>query len=100
MGRKLTKYIGRIREVTYVVIIFTPLFYDATELSLQFIFAAIAFFPIFYYVVEWIDYIVPDPKSIQEDMGMLGGASGSSPSQSRPSTGSPASNFGGDNFKF
>lgn len=76
-GRALTKYIGRIREVTYVTIMFTPVYYDATELTWQLIFSVIIFFPAFYYIVEWIDYIVPDPESIKEDRGASAG-SGSS----------------------
>jgi len=66
-GSQLTKYIGRVREVTYLVIILTPVIYEVTPLSFQLIFSIILFFPLFYYFVELLDYIIPDPVSIQEE---------------------------------
>src|SRR3989338_1317487 len=69
-GRVLTKYIGRIREVTYVVIMFTPLFYNTeATVTFQLFFATIIFFPIFYYLVEWLDTLIPDQESIREESG-------------------------------
>ena len=63
-GKPLSKRIGRIRIVTYIVGIFTPVFYDVTPLSFQLIFAAIIFFPLFYFIVEFLDNLMPDPQSI------------------------------------
>ncbi|AJF61296.1 TPA: hypothetical protein HA239_03665 [Candidatus Woesearchaeota archaeon] len=69
-GKQLTKYLGRIREVTYVVIIFSPLFYRnpvISGLSFQLLFSAVIFFPVFYYFTEFLNWIIPDPESIKQD---------------------------------
>jgi hypothetical protein len=67
-GNKLIKRIGRIREVTYIFAIFTPVFYNAIDLSWGLILAAILFFPLFYFAIELIDRYTPNPKAIVEDM--------------------------------
>ena len=46
-GNKVIKYIGRVREVTYAFAMFTPVFYNATELTLNHIIATLLFFPLF-----------------------------------------------------
>lgn len=76
-GKELTKYIGRIREVTYLVIMLTPVIYNVTPITFQFFFSIILFFPIFYYFVELLDYIIPDPVSIQEEKREAGKSSSS-----------------------
>ncbi len=82
-GKILTKYIGRIREVTYVLILFTPVVYGVTELTFSLIFATVIFFPLFYYAVEVLDFMIPDPKSIAEDTGAT--LTGSNKSESKSS---------------
>jgi len=74
-GKELTKYIGRIREVTYLVIMLTPVIYNVTPITFQLFFSIILFFPIFYYFVELLDHIMPDPASIQEETGKSGKSS-------------------------
>ncbi|MFH0876502.1 MAG: hypothetical protein V1859_11285 [archaeon] len=66
-GNPITKKIGRIRAVTYVFAMFTPVVYNVAPLSLKHFFAAILFFPIFYFVIEFIDRKLPDPKAVKED---------------------------------
>lgn len=66
--KKLIKYLGRIREVTYVFIIFTPMFYNAIPFSWELVIAAVLFFPLFYFAIELIDRYTPNPKAIIEDM--------------------------------
>jgi ABC-type multidrug transport system fused ATPase/permease subunit len=67
-GRQFVKYLGRIREVTYVLLMFTPIIYGVLEISWQTVLAILVFFPVFYYLIEIIDRITPDPKaSIQEE---------------------------------
>jgi len=70
--KKLIKYLGRIREVTYVFAIFTPMFYNAVPFSWNLILAAILFFPLFYFAIELIDRYTPNPKAIIEDMNDYG----------------------------
>jgi len=67
-GNKIIKTIGRIREVTYVLVIFVPVFYNATKLTYDLFFAALLFFPLFYFVIELINRYIPDPKAVVEDI--------------------------------
>ncbi len=59
--------VGRIREVTYVLLMFTPIIYGIIDISWEIILAIVLFFPLFYYIIEYIDRKLPDPESIQED---------------------------------
>lgn len=70
--KKLIKYLGRIREVTYVFAIFTPMFYNAIPFSWELVIAAVIFFPLFYFSIELIDRYTPNPKAIIEDMNTPG----------------------------
>ena len=67
-GNKIIKYIGRVREVTYAFAMFAPVFYNAVPLTVQRLVAAILFFPLFYVVIEFLDYITPNPKAVEEDI--------------------------------
>ena len=67
-ARKLVKFIGRVRVVTYVFAMVVPIFYNAIPFSLEHLFAALLFFPVFYFLIEAIDKITPNPKAIIEDM--------------------------------
>lgn len=60
-------YVGRIREITYVIIMFTPIIYGVIEISFKAVFSMILFFPLFYYLIELIDYYTPDPEAIKAD---------------------------------
>ena len=64
----IIKYLGRIREVTYVFVIFTPMFYDAIPLSLDLLIAAVLFFPLFYFAIELLDRYTPNPKAVVQDI--------------------------------
>jgi hypothetical protein len=63
------KYLGRVREVTYVFVFYSPVIYDIIPLSFRYIVISIIFFPLFYYIIEFIDLFTPDAKVLQEDMG-------------------------------
>lgn len=66
-GHQMTRHIGRIREVTYVLLVFTPVIYGIIDLSWSFLIEIIVFFALWYYVIEWIDRKLPDPKAIELD---------------------------------
>ena len=88
-GKEMIKYIGRIREVTYVFAMFTPVFYKAIPFSVEHIIATILFFPVFYFVIELIDQKTPDSKAVLEEAQGLSGNgnnSNSSNSYSQPSS--------------
>lgn len=67
--KKRVRYIGRIREVTYLTLMFTPIIYGIIPISLKVVLAIIVFFPIFYLSVEIIDRILPNPKTYEEEAG-------------------------------
>ncbi|MCX6706883.1 MAG: hypothetical protein NT001_01960 [Candidatus Woesearchaeota archaeon] len=67
-AKKMIHYAGRIRVVTYFVLMLTPLFYGhATGNLIYSIIAMFIFFPAFYYLIELIDYLVPDNAAIREE---------------------------------
>ncbi|MFT4305158.1 MAG: hypothetical protein ACMXX8_03620 [Candidatus Woesearchaeota archaeon] len=64
----IKKYVGRIREVTYFLLMFTPIIYGVVDLNLRYIILIIIFFPIFYYLIELIDIYTPDPLAVTKDL--------------------------------
>jgi hypothetical protein len=65
--RKYVPYIARIREVTYVLLMFTPIIYGVVDASWNVFASMILFFPVFYIIIEYFDWITPDPDIIRED---------------------------------
>jgi len=65
--KRIVKFIGRSRNVTYFLLVFTPILYNVIDLSLGALLVIILFFPIYYLLVEIIDRIVPDPKIYKDD---------------------------------
>src|SRR3989338_2042537 len=65
--KEIIKYLGRIREVTYVLVVFTPFIYGEIEPSFIYFLSALLFFPIFYGIIEIIDRLTPEPVSLKED---------------------------------
>lgn len=72
---EITKYIGRIREVTFVLLAFTPVVYNVFNLSWYAVFSCILYFPLFYYLVELLDRFIPNPKAIIKDINDARGIS-------------------------
>lgn len=68
-AKSYAKYIGRIREVTYVLIVVTPVIYGVTKLSWTWFTAVLLFFPAFYFGVELLFNFLPNPRVIDEDEG-------------------------------
>lgn len=79
-GKEFIRYFGRIREVTYVLVMFSPIIYGAITLSWKTLLAIILFFPLFYFIIELIDHLVPNPAILKEEEG-LGEASSPFPSE-------------------
>ena len=65
--KKRAKYIGRITEVTYFTLMFTPIIYGIVELSFDVLVAIIVFFPVFYFIVQFLDLVIPDPKTYEQE---------------------------------
>ncbi|MBI2139952.1 hypothetical protein HYU14_03440 [Candidatus Woesearchaeota archaeon] len=68
-GNKIIKHIARIREVTYVFVMFVPIFYNAIPLTWNHLIAAGLFFPVYYWVIEFFDRLTPNPTPLTEDIG-------------------------------
>lgn len=59
-------YIGKIRWVTYVLVMFTPIIYNVVKFDFYTLLAIIVFFPLYYWVIEIFDRITPEPKVYQQ----------------------------------
>ncbi|MBI4440169.1 hypothetical protein HY638_04320 [Candidatus Woesearchaeota archaeon] len=66
-AKGITKVLGRIRVVTYFILVLSPLFYGVISVSWQFFLAIIIFFPLFYYSVELVDRLIPDPSIFEHE---------------------------------
>jgi hypothetical protein len=66
-GRDYVHFAGRIRVVTYFVIMLTPLIYDLVRPNFNYFIAMLLFFPVFYIFIEFIDKKTPKPKAIAMD---------------------------------
>jgi len=86
-GKKITHYIGRIREVTYVIICLTPIFYGVVPLELETLIAILVFFPVWYIIFEIIMKLAPNPASIEEEEGEGGGLEGLGKEEELPGMG-------------
>lgn len=73
-AKKITKYIGRIREISYFCIAFTPIFYGVIQPELKVFVVIILFFPVFYFFFEFLDFVIPDPKTNKIDEEEVSGA--------------------------
>lgn len=63
----LTKHIGRIREISYVMIMFSPIIYGAVMLSWKVFLTILIGLPIFYFTFEYLFNLIPDPKTYHAD---------------------------------
>ena len=66
-GKKIVHYIGRIRVVTYVLLMITPLVYNSDMNVGMAVVAMILFSPLFYFFGEAVEHFLPDPISIREE---------------------------------
>lgn len=64
--KSFVHFAGRIRVVTYILVMFSPVIYGVLPLSWQVFLAIVVFAPLFYYLIELIDYYTPTPKAYEE----------------------------------
>jgi len=93
--KKFIHYVGRIRDVTYVLVMFTPVIYGVIDFDWKFLLAALLGLPVFYGVIEFIDRITPDPETYKEDEGGGSSTPYSDKLSSPSSTGSDLGGLGG-----
>jgi hypothetical protein len=67
-AKPIARYVGRVREVSYFMIVATPIFYGVIHIDLITIAAILLFFPIFYGLAELVDRILPAPPG-EDEMG-------------------------------
>jgi len=60
-AKKIAHYIGRIREVSYFMIVMTPIFYEVVAFNWITLVSILIFFPIFYLIGEAINRVLPAP---------------------------------------
>lgn len=75
-GKNLTHYIGRVRVATYIILMGTPLIYNSPIPIGKALISIILFFPLYYFFIELLDRLLPDPVSIKEDEGKFGSFNG------------------------
>jgi hypothetical protein len=66
-ANKLVRFIGRVRETTYFMVMFSPVIYGVEVLSIRTAAIILAFFPIFYIIIEVVDRFLPTPKTFEAD---------------------------------
>ena len=64
---KMAHFIGKIRWVTYVLVMFTPIVYNVIKIELNTILAIILFFPLYYWIIEFFDRMTPEPNVYKKD---------------------------------
>ncbi len=60
-------YVGRIRWVTYVMVMITPIIYNVVKFDFYTFSAMVVFFPLYYWVIEIFDRITPEPRVYQKE---------------------------------
>lgn len=65
-GKKLAVFIGRVKEVSYLMIVFSPIVYGLAPLTVDTLIAIVAFFPIVYGITELVDRLLPTPSERSE----------------------------------
>lgn len=71
-GRKFIKYIARIREVAYIIICVTPIFYSLVPIDTLTLITIAVFFPVWYVVFGIIARIIPKPSVEAPESNMEG----------------------------
>jgi len=66
-AKSFVHFIGRIRQITYILVMFTPIIYGVFDLNWDFVVSIIIFYPVFYYIIEYIDRKFPDPIAFARD---------------------------------
>jgi hypothetical protein len=66
-GNAIIKKMGRIRVMTYLFVMFVPVFYNEIPLTFNHVIASIMFFPLYYFVIELFDRLTPDPVALKMD---------------------------------
>lgn len=97
-AKQFVHYYGRIREVTYVLVMFSPIIYNIIEFNWNFLLGVVVFFPVYYFLIELINRIVPSPKIYQYDEGPQPGQQSEYGVKAPTNLGTPTTNLLGPHF--
>ena len=64
--KRIVFYIGRIRWITYVLVMVTPIIYNVIKFDFKTLLVMVIFFPLYWWVIEIFDRITPEPRVYQE----------------------------------
>lgn len=65
--KKYIKYIGRVRETSYLMLVFSPVIYNIVEIDWHYFLVSLLFFPVFYFFFELVDIFLPSPLDEDEE---------------------------------
>lgn len=65
-GKDIIRRVGRIREVTYIMLALTPFIYGMIEPSLKYFLTILIFGPLFYLIFELLDRYMPGAETFEE----------------------------------
>lgn len=54
-GKDFVTKFGRVRETTYIMLMFTPIIYGVQALNFLNLLAVVVFFPVFYFLMEFVN---------------------------------------------
>ncbi len=60
-GESIVSVVGRVREVSYIAIVVTPIVYEVVPFDLTTLIAIIVFYPLFYGLTEFFIDLLPTP---------------------------------------
>lgn len=63
---KVVFYIGRIRWITYVLLMITPIIYNVIKFDFKTFLVITLFFPLYWWIIEIFDRITPEPRVYSE----------------------------------
>ena len=64
--KRIVFYVGRIRWITYVLVMLTPIIYNVIEFDLKTFWAVLLFFPLYWWIIEIFDRVTPEPRVYSE----------------------------------
>ena len=65
--KQIVFYVGRIRWITYILVMLTPIIYNVINFDFQTLWAIFLFFPLYWWVIEIFDRITPEPRLYREE---------------------------------
>ncbi len=75
-AKPIVKYLGRIREVSYLMIVATPIYYNVVQINLVNVLAILIFFPVWYFIGEVFDRALGPSAGEQEETESAGAGLG------------------------